>query len=45
MKFDLLLHVGKIMNWVNEIPQNFDIGIINDEIISVGDLKNEDSSK
>ena len=45
MKFDLILHDGKIMNGVDEFPQNFDIGIKNDKIISVGDLKNESSTK
>ena len=27
MQFDLILHDGKIMNGVDEFPQNFDIGI------------------
>ena len=45
MKFDLILHDGKIMNGVDEFPQNFDIGIKNDKIISVGDLQNESSTK
>ena len=45
MKFDLILHDGKIMNGVDEFPQNLDIGIKNDKIISVGDLKNESSTK
>ena len=45
MKFDLILHDGKIMTGFGEFPQNFDIGIKNDKIISVGDLKNESSTK